>query len=288
METNLLVSVSGGRTSMYMAIWIWSNWRSKYNLSFVFANTGAEHELTLKFVDYCAYIFNLPIVWVEAVVHPKKGVGTKHKIVTFETASRNYEPFNSVVDKYGIANKSYPHCNRELKLAPIHSYAQAIFGGRPYKNYKTAVGIRVDEFDRIDRWHEKKNIIYPLISDLPTTKPEILSWWKGQVYDLEIPEHYGNCKVCHKKSDRKLATISIEHPEWFDQQIAWENDKSRVGVADGNAERKIYRSHKRVSDIFAIAKSEKFEMYIDGNFTGSIDELDVESSCTLDCGKTRR
>lgn len=284
MKENLLVSVSGGRTSMFMAIWIWQNWRHKYNIIFVFANTGAEHELTLKFVDYCAYIFNMNIVWVEALVRPDKGVGTRHTVVTYETASRNYEPFNAVVNKYGIANQSYPHCNRELKLAPIHSYASSYFGGKPYKNYKTAIGIRVDEFDRMHAKYKELNFIYPLISDLPTKKPEVLEFWKEQVYDLEIPEHYGNCKVCHKKSDRKLATIAREQPQWFDQALQWQNEKSRVGVKPDDKERKIFRSHKTVSDIFAISKDENFQIFEDGNFTGSLNELDVEQPCSLDCG----
>jgi hypothetical protein len=284
MKKNLLVSVSGGRTSMFMAVWIWANWRHKYNIIFVFANTGAEHELTLKFVDYCAYIFNMQIVWVEALVSSKHGESTRHTVVTYNTASRNYEPFNAVVDKYGIANQSYPHCNRELKLAPIHSYASEVFGGTPYKNYETAIGIRVDEVDRMHARHEELKFIYPLISTIPTKKAEILKFWSEQVYDLEIPEHYGNCKVCHKKSDRKLATIALEQPHWFDQAKQWEATKSFIKVKDGNEPRKIYRGHKTVNDIFAIAKDEHFEIFADGNFSGPIHDLDVESPCSLDCG----
>jgi len=279
----VLVSVSGGRTSMFMAIWMWLNLRDKYSMVFVFANTGAEHELTLKFVDYCAYIFNLPIIWLEAVVDPKKSVATTFKIVTYETASRNYEPFNAVVDKYGIANASYPHCNRELKLRPIHAYACSIFGGKKFKNYKTAIGIRVDEIDRMSQDREKENIIYPLISMLPTYKRQILDWWKEQVYDLEIPEHYGNCKTCHKKSDRKLATISLEHPEWFDQQRSWEKEKASIGRIGQGDERKIFRKHKTVDDIFAIAKADKFVVFDDVNFMPSIDEIDIDQSCSTDC-----
>ena len=281
---NLLVSVSGGRTSMFMAIWIWLNWRKKYEkIIFVFANTGAEHPLTLKFIDYVAYIWSLPIVWVEAVVDPKKGNGTRYKIVTYETASRNYEPFDAVVDKYGIANKSYPHCNRELKLAPIHAYAADTFGGRRFQNYDTAIGIRVDEFDRISEKASQERLIYPLIGTNPMSKPQILAWWKDQVYDLEIPEHYGNCLTCHKKSDRKLATIAIENPEWFNKAKEWEERKSYIGSKDGNP-RMIYRENKSVSDIFKISKQDGFMIFTDGNFKGSLSSLDEESSCSLDCG----
>ena len=33
---------------------------------------------------------------------------------------------------------------------------------------------------------------------------------------LEIPDYLGNCLTCHKKSDRKLNLIAVEHPEYFD------------------------------------------------------------------------
>lgn len=281
---NLLVSVSGGRTSMFMAIWIWLNWRNKYRtIIFVFANTGAEHPLTLKFVDTCAYIWGIPIVWVEAAVHPTKGIGTKHNVVTYETASRSYEPFDAVVKKYGIANQSYKHCNRELKLAPIHSYACDVFGGRPFENYETAIGIRVDEIDRMAQDASDTNKIYPLVGVIPTKKYDVLRWWKEQVYDLEIPEHYGNCVTCFKKSDRKLATISIENPEWFDKQLGWEFRAAMIGSKDGNP-RKIYRSNKSVQDIFDIGRQKGFDSYRDENFIASDSDLDIEQPCSLDCG----
>ena len=97
-----------------MAIWLWENCRDKYNIVFVFANTGGEHELTLKFGDIIPYIFGFNVIWLEAVVNPKKGFGTKHKIVTYETASRNYEPFNAVVDKYGIEIEEVEEANKLL------------------------------------------------------------------------------------------------------------------------------------------------------------------------------
>lgn len=270
---------------MFMAIWIAENWRDKYNMIFVFANTGAEHPLTLKFVDMISYVWSINIVWVEADVHPLKGVGTDFRVVTYETASRNYEPFDAVVNKYGVANKSYPHCNRELKLAPIHKYAMSIFGGNQFELYDTAIGIRADEVDRIQKNAVQDNLIYPLIGDHPMTKQEVVDWWKGQVYDLEIPEHYGNCLTCFKKSDRKLATISIEKPEWFDKQRGWEVRSSLIGSKDGRP-RYIYRSNKSVDDIFAISKGEKFELYTDGNFTGSTLEIDVDEPCAHDCAST--
>ena len=42
------------------------------------------------------------------------------------------------------------------------------------------------------------NFIYPLI-DWDIEKEDILSWWEDQPFDLEIPEHLGNCVWCWKK-----------------------------------------------------------------------------------------
>ena len=281
---NLLVSVSGGKTSMRMALWIKENWSHKYNIVYAFANTGLEHEKTLKFVDYCSYIFGLNVVWLEAVVNQKKGIGTIHKIVDYSTASRKGEPMLEVVKKYGLPNKSYPHCNRELKLQPVHSYATSVFGGAQYKNYKTAIGIRVDEIDRMRANYEDYNIVYPLVRDMPTTKADVLEFWKDQVYSLEIPEHYGNCRACFKKSDRKLATIAIERPQDFSEVIEYENNYSMVGSKDGSP-RKMYRGHKTSSDIFAISKGDSFVMFTDENWQYD-PELDEESPCSLDCQLT--
>lgn len=281
-NNNLLVSVSGGRTSMLMAIWLYENFRKQYNIIFIFANTGAELEETLVFVNMCDYIFNLNIVWVEAVVH-KGRKGTGYKVVNFATASRKNEPFEEVVKKYGIPNKSYRHCNRELKLAPIHKYAIDVFGGKTYKNYSTAIGIRVDEFDRMDQNASDKNFIYPLIGYNPKTKQQVLDWWKEQVYDLAIPEHHGNCQACFKKSNRKLATISVEHPERFDFMRHIENSYGDVKRKAGQPGRKIFRGNNSVDDIFAIAKDEKFIMYTDPNFIPTFDEIDVDQSCSTDC-----
>src|SRR5690606_18506649 len=90
----------------------------------VFANTGRENEETLKFVKRCSEHWNVHITWIEAVVNHGERVGSGHRVVSFETASRNGEPYEEVIKKYGIPNKGYPHCNRELKLNPLRSFVQ--------------------------------------------------------------------------------------------------------------------------------------------------------------------
>jgi len=212
MKKNLLVSFSGGETSAYLAKWVIDNKSKEYNMIFVFANTGDEEEETLKFIDLCAKKWNINIVWVEAKVYHNERKGTSHKIVNYETASRNRQPFIEVIKKYGIPNQNFLHCNREMKLQPIKSYVKSI----GWKNYETAIGIRNDEVDRINKNRKKLKLIYPLITDKPTTKQEISYWWSKQDFRLKLKSYNTNCRTCWKKSDKVLAQIYKDNPNYFD------------------------------------------------------------------------
>lgn len=150
MKKNLLVCRSGGRTSEYMYKYILENHSDEYNVVGIFANTGWEHHKTLDFVNNNDMenkrLYGVDPIWVEAVVHDGRKACT-HKVVNYETASREREPFVEVVKKYGLPNSAYPHCTRELKEAPIHSYIKSI--GWVKGEYFTALGIRSDEPVRI-------------------------------------------------------------------------------------------------------------------------------------------
>lgn len=95
---NLSISFSGGKTSAYMTKWLLDNKLNDFdNVVITFANTGQELEETLEFVNRCDKEWNLGVVWLEALVDPVKGNGTKFRRVTFETASRNGEPFEEYI-----------------------------------------------------------------------------------------------------------------------------------------------------------------------------------------------
>ena len=212
MKENLLVSFSGGETSAYLAKWLLDNKRDYYNMVFVFANTGDEEEETLNFIELCSKKWGINIVWVEAVVHQDDRVASTHKVVDYKTASRNREPFKDVIKKYGIPNQNFLHCNREMKLNPIKSYVKSL----GWKKYKTAIGIRIDEIDRVNKHRKELGLIYPFISDKPTTKEEVSYWWSKQDFRLKLKSYNTNCRTCWKKSDKVLAAIYRKNPEYFD------------------------------------------------------------------------
>ncbi len=77
-----------------------------------FANTGKEDEATLKFVNDCSINWNVPITWIE---------------VTYETASRNGEPFEAVIEKKNyLPNPVTRFCTIEMKIRPIANYLFSI------------------------------------------------------------------------------------------------------------------------------------------------------------------
>jgi hypothetical protein len=98
-------------------------------------------------------------------------------------------------------------------MNPIKAFAKSVWGK---EKYYLAIGIRVDEFDRMNDKFKELRIIYPLISEIPMTKPKINFWWKQQSFRLQLKGYQGNCVTCYKKSDKKLFQIAKENPSTFD------------------------------------------------------------------------
>lgn len=255
-KKKLLISFSGGETSAFMAQWILNHKKDEYEIICVFANTGQENEETLEFIEKCDKAFNMNLVWVEAVINPKMGEGVRHRIVDYNSASRDGQPFEDAIKKMGIPNQSAPYCTRDLKLAPIKSYLKSI----GWKDYYTAIGIRQDEVDRINSNYKEKKIYYPLVSEMPMTKPKINFWWNQQKFRLNLKGYQGNCKWCWKKSTNKLLTICVENPEYFDfpkrMEKEYENfiPETRLHNELIKPPFRFFRGNKSVEDLFRLSK----------------------------------
>ena len=271
------ISFSGGRTSAYMTKMLIDNYSDQYNFIVTFANTGLEVEpKTLDFVNNCDKHFGFNTVWLEADIHKDHGVGTTHKIVTYETASRNAEPFEEMIKVYGIPNASYLHCTRELKLQPMKSYLRSL-GLNPRK-VKTAIGIRWDEERRVSEKAELESIVYPLVHEWPTTKFDVLKWWEQQAFDLGIDEYDGNCVGCFKKTNWKLYKQMKLHREIFENFHArMEELYSTVCVPDGTP-RAWFRGNTTTLQRFKMCEmfGEQYEMYPEAH-------EDDNGGCTESC-----
>lgn len=213
-----------------------------YDPYIVFANTGCEHPKTLEFVDKCAKHFNWDIVWLEAKVHHGVRVGTTFTEVDYRTASTNGEPYEQVIKKYGVPCVAAPHCTRELKLAPIRAWCRSMFGTAIID---TAIGIRADETRRINPKTAMQNKLhYPLVA-LDIDKQDVLDFWAEQPFDLDLPEHLGNCVWCFKKSDTKLLKALQGYPIAFDfpRRIEQQYPFTKQGKPS-----RIFRQNRTVAD----------------------------------------
>lgn len=263
----LVISFSGGRTSAYMTWWLLNKWEDRCNweIIIVFANTGLEAEGTLFFIDECAIEWDIPIIWVEAkykdengVPYSEKGWAVRHKVVTYETASRKGEPFEEMISLLGIPSTEAPFCSFQLKKKAIESYLKDI----GWDDYYIAIGVRVDEPLRINENRVKNKILYPLADLNPTTKRQVSEWWSKQSFDLPIHPDEGNCINCWKKDFPRLARNYIRIPESFDW---WKDMEKKYGNFNPRNIELIppfnfYRGNKSTEDIRKMAELSQAEL----------------------------
>jgi len=246
-KKKLLVTFSGGETSAFMGNWLNKKMQNEYEMLFVFANTGVESNETLEFVHKCEKEFGLDIKWIEAKVYHNQRKSTGFKIVDYNSATRNTDwknttdtPFEEVVKKYGIPNHSRLHCTRELKMNPIKNYAKSIWGK---EKYYLALGIRIDEIDRMNAKKDELRLVYPLIqkSMQPMTKKHINFWWNQQPFRLILKGYQGNCGACYKKSNNKLMQMVKDDINYFEFLDYLEN---KYGNPNGRVPEKLYYEYK--------------------------------------------
>lgn len=242
----LVCTFSGGRTSAFMGLFLKDFPKYKdFDKVFIFANTGKERSETLEFINECDKRWKLNVVWLEADVQEEKGIGTSFKVVDFQTASRQGQPFEEMLKKYPIPTNFASNCTRELKLAPINKYVKSL----NYKEVYTALGIRFDERHRESNTAKEQNIIYPLIEDMQVDSRFIREWWDRQDFDLELKDYEGNCDLCFKKSLKKRLTIIKENPKTAEWWLKMEQKYSTEAIP-----RFDLRTNKSIEELVKMAE----------------------------------
>jgi 3'-phosphoadenosine 5'-phosphosulfate sulfotransferase (PAPS reductase)/FAD synthetase len=205
------ISFSGGRTSGYMLYKIIeANDGLPKDAYVCYANTGKEEEATLRFIDRCSKEWGVKIHWVEY-----SSEDPKFRVVDFETASRNGEPFKElIIKRQYLPNPVTRFCTSELKIRSINKYLKSI-GWTDHTENEDWIGIRADEPRRAAKIPDKSRI--PLFVD-GVTSGDVHRFWNSQSFNLELPSingktMHGNCDLCFLKPAAQILSLIQEKPE---------------------------------------------------------------------------
>jgi hypothetical protein len=266
-DTPTCISFSGGRTSAYML------WRilQAHDMSLppeavvCFANTGKEEEATLRFVDRCSREWGVDIHWLE--YQYKTEPSQRFKRVTFETASRDGQPFFELIDQNGspyLPNPVARICTAKLKIRVIHHYLKSL--GFEHDENSDWVGIRADEMRRAAKMDRSRT---PLVA-AGVTKEVVGNFWKSQPFDLELPNMngvtmHGNCDLCFMKPAHQIMSLIQEKPEralWWMKMEAHANSSNKT-YGDGAKFRKDRPSYAEMYK-FAHQQTDMFDKNEEG------------------------
>ena len=226
---NTCISFSGGRTSAYM-LWrvLEANNGLPDNCEVTFANTGKECEETLEFVRECGERWNVPITWLEYIPE-----APGFKVVDFESAARNGEPFEAIIRKRQyLPNPVTRFCTVETKIRVMNKFLKS-FCWYTQDGYDSMIGIRADEQRRVAKIRARPNaetkyetMTMPLADD-GITIADVDAFWKAQPFNLRLPTYKGktlagNCDLCFLKGAGQVASLIAEKPERADWWIRME------------------------------------------------------------------
>lgn len=234
-----VISFSGGRTSAYMLYKVLEAHEGVLpeDVKVCFANTGKEMPETLDFVRDCAEQWGVEITWLECRARVGEAGENKYvyetRVVTYETASRNGEPFEQLITARNyLPNPVARFCTSELKVRRIVDYLDSIGHGNGERLH--IIGIRFDEPRRAIKIHNKRSEGHdcwcPLYIDQKTAL-DVANFWESQNFDLNLPNRsgvtdWGNCDLCFLKGPNKKRSLVRERPdlaEW------WIEQERRVG-----------------------------------------------------------
>ena len=240
-EGPALISFSGGRTSAFM---LWNILQAHGgvlpdDIYVTFANTGKEAPETLEFVHEVEQKWGVKIYWLELYFGEERPV-YRTKIVDYETASRNGEPFEALLDRRQyLPNPVTRFCTSELKIKVMSRFMRKLQG---YKNWYNVIGLRYDEPRRVAsalKQYEAWTNITPM-NDAKHTVEDVSEFWRKQNFDLKLTNANGktpagNCDLCFLKGMDTTISILKERPEMADW---WIKQEQKFGDHQGATFRK--------------------------------------------------
>lgn len=226
-KTPSIAGISGGRTSALMALE-----HVPAGTVLCFQNTGREHSKTLDFLRRLEDDLRRPIVRLEWRAPPRGDPpkNSRFEVVPHEQLSRKGEPFRDLLECVAAFRKKHKGlgpvapwarsriCTAYLKVRTQRDYCRAL----GWTDWTTFVGLRADEPDRVakmrGRNEERDGDERAPLFDAGIVKADVLRYWERKPYDLNIPEHLGNCTGCFLKDEADLATALLDvegDPQWW-------------------------------------------------------------------------
>jgi 3'-phosphoadenosine 5'-phosphosulfate sulfotransferase (PAPS reductase)/FAD synthetase len=182
--------------------------------------------------------------------------------VTYETASRNGEPFLDSIKQNGKFNLPNPvarFCTINMKIRVIHHYLKSL--GWKHNENMDWVGIRADEQRRAAKIERSRT---PLVS-AGITKEHVGAFWKSHAFDLKLPNNngvtmHGNCDLCFLKPAHQIQSLIQEKPE---RALWWMNieelaSQSTETFGDGAKFRKDRPSYAQMHK-YALSQTDMFD-----------------------------
>ena len=276
-DTECAVMFSGGRSSGYLLYHVLEAYGGTLpdNVKVLFQNTGKERPETLDFIHECETRWDVDLVWLEYRYDIERGGGhadpkTFAIQVDYESASRNGEPFEELIQRKGgfLPNVSMRFCTEELKIHTSSRYLRLECG---WKKWHSVLGLRADEPRRLVQRTSSNELsrIYP-IACAGVTHREIIDWWKSQPFDLTISSDQGNCDLCFLKGERKLIQLIREDPSLADWWIRIEEKayaEQPPRLRDGKLS--YFRKRESYRDLLRMAESQT--------------EIDFPDEPSIDC-----
>lgn len=217
------ISFSGGRTSAYM---LWRVLQSNDGLPdeavVCFANTGKEDEATLEFVRDCQVHWNVQINWLEF-----RAEAPHFALVNFDTASRQGEPFASLIQKKKYLPNTFARfCTTDLKIVPMKRFMASC----GMEEHCTFVGIRADEPRRVAKMRDNKDEKITPLASANVGNQDVLAFWNAQPFNLKTVTVEGNsllsnCDLCFLKKPAHLLNLIKDEPQ---RAAWWINQESQI------------------------------------------------------------